>query len=187
MTAGAIVLAAGRSSRFGADKRLARLPSGEGILHTVLNNLAAVELPVLLCLKEADIGLPEGTQVSTLISAHAGGGMGATLAEAARHIDQWESTLVVLGDMPWVHPQTYRNVSMHCAAGAIAVPTYAGQRGNPVCFSRTFYPLMRRLGGDRGARSIVDAHPDARVDVDSDDPGVLLDIDTPEDMLQRPT
>ena len=61
----------------------------------------------------------------------------------------------------------------------IVVPELDGSAGHPVGFSREFFAELIALQGDRGARSVIDAHPDAVQRVAVDDPGVLTDIDQP--------
>jgi molybdenum cofactor cytidylyltransferase len=66
----------------------------------------------------------------------------------------------------------------------IAVPVHrtahGQERGNPVAFSRRHLPQLLALTGDRGARGIVRDNIVNEVAVD--DPGILLDIDTPPDL-----
>jgi CTP:molybdopterin cytidylyltransferase MocA len=65
--------------------------------------------------------------------------------------------------------------------GSAVVPRYLGQIGNPVLWDRCFIVAMRELTGDRGARSLLPAPP-ALIAVDVDDPGVLMDFDTPDSL-----
>jgi molybdenum cofactor cytidylyltransferase len=67
----------------------------------------------------------------------------------------------------------------------IVVPVHAGQRGNPVGFSRAHREALLALRGDQGARAILKAHPVSVVSVD--DPGVVSDIDTVADLLKTST
>lgn len=92
--------------------------------------------------------------------------------------------LVCLADMPLVTPALLRELYNHFAAAsgpAIVVPVRRGRRGNPVIFSRLFSGEIMALQGDRGARSVIDAHPEAVVEVAVDDEEAFRDIDTDED------
>lgn len=66
-------------------------------------------------------------------------------------------------------------------------PEYQGQRGNPVLFDRVTFPQLQELTGDVGGRPVLTAY--ARADraerVAVDEPGVLLDIDSPQDLPQE--
>ena len=61
---------------------------------------------------------------------------------------------------------------------AIVVPTYQGQRGNPVIIGRAHFPALQRLSGDTGARDLLRAAGVTRVEMDTD--AIFADYDTPE-------
>ena len=61
---------------------------------------------------------------------------------------------------------------------AIVVPTRRGQRGNPLLWSRQFFPEMMALSGDSGARRLIDEHADLVAEIEMDTDSVLIDIDT---------
>ncbi len=94
-----------------------------------------------------------------------------------------DGVLVCLGDMPRlgaaIVDQLIETFSPE-EGRTIVVPTCDGRRGHPVLFGRAFFEAMRSLSGDVGARSLIDAHPEAVAEVETGDPGVLLDVDTPE-------
>ena len=58
------------------------------------------------------------------------------------------------------------------------------KRGNPSLWHRDFFAEMRAIEGDVGARRLIGEHPEAVVEVEIADPGVLLDIDTPEALAE---
>jgi molybdenum cofactor cytidylyltransferase len=91
--------------------------------------------------------------------------------------------LICLGDMPRVRPEHIEAlVAAFDPEGgrAICVPTWEGRRGNPVLFAARYFPEMRRLSGDVGARRLIEEHAGAVCCVPMPDPGVTLDVDTPE-------
>jgi molybdenum cofactor cytidylyltransferase len=65
----------------------------------------------------------------------------------------------------------------------VVVPTVGGKRGNPVVWSRQFFPELMRLDGDVGARHLIGANADVVVEVSVEDIGVLIDVDTPEALV----
>lgn len=188
MKVGILALAAGSARRFGADKRLARLASGQTVLSAFLAQAGASGLPILLCLAEQDTGLAmeiESTRVTCLLCRRAREGMGATLAEGVGGIPDWDGVLVALADMPWISPDTYRRLARCLSGSTICVPAYHGLRGHPVGFGSAFFGELSRLGGDTGARIVLDRHPGEVREVEVDDPAIRLDIDHPGDL--RPT
>jgi molybdenum cofactor cytidylyltransferase len=114
------------------------------------------------------------------------GGMGASIAagvEASAHAIGW---IVALGDMPLVAPETVAAVRAAVEAGALVAAPYdaQGRRGHPVGFSAALRAELLALDGDRGARTILERHSGAIARIASDDPGIFVDIDTPEDLAR---
>lgn len=188
MTVGVLVLAAGRARRFGADKRQALLPDGRRVLDATLGNISASGLPFVVCVAADDDQLVDRLDTQAFRRQRctsASEGMGATLAEGIGHVQHWRGVLVALADMPWIAPDTYATVAQQLAAERIVVPVYGGQRGHPVGFGRAFYATLRGLRGDAGARSVLLNHAADVVEVMLSDPGIVRDIDLPEDLAPR--
>ena len=110
--------------------------------------------------------------------------MGATLAFAAANLPDWDAALVCLADMPFISGDTYAAVAAKAAPDRIVVPEYRGRPGNPVAFGSRFFPALTRLGGDGGARPLLRQNPEAVLPLPLDDRGILLDVDTPDDLHQ---
>jgi molybdenum cofactor cytidylyltransferase len=87
---------------------------------------------------------------------------------------------VLPGDMPMIQPATVLAVANALELHAVAFAQYRGRRGHPVGFAAELYPELTALAGDEGARRIVARYPAFPVDVD--DAGILVDIDTEEDL-----
>ena len=68
--------------------------------------------------------------------------------------------------------------------GALAVmPTIEGRRGNPVLWSRRFFPELMAIEGDVGARHLIERYGEAVVEVPVAGKAALIDIDTPEALV----
>jgi molybdenum cofactor cytidylyltransferase len=90
---------------------------------------------------------------------------------------------VALGDMPCVTPALVANlVSAYRSGGrGIVLPVYNGRRGHPVLFDLERYRAeLLSLSGDEGGRSLLARHPEDVLEVVVDDPGAVLDVDTPD-------
>ena len=189
MKVGILVLAAGRAARFGADKRQALLSDGRTVLETTLANVHASGLPLLVCVGQGDDALARhllAGDIACIRCSRAAEGMGATLAQGVCHLDGWEGALVALGDMPWVAPASFLAVAEQVAKDCISVPVYEGRRGHPVGFGSDFFSALAALGGDAGARQVLDAHPDRVRELPLADAGIHRDIDRPADLLASP-
>ena len=101
-----------------------------------------------------------------------------------------DGAIICLGDMPHV---TAAQIDRLIAAfnpvedRAICVPTFSGKRGNPVLFARRFFEEMESVSGDVGARHLIGAAPELVCEVEMEDRGVLVDIDTPEALAETGT
>ncbi len=111
-------------------------------------------------------------------------GLGASLRAGIEATgDAVDGALVALGDMPWIRSEHVDAlIAAFDPAGAetIVVPVHDGKRGHPVLWSARHFAEMRRLGGDVGARGLLERHADAVRTVPVDDAAVHLDVDTPE-------
>lgn len=183
-TIGCIVLAAGSSRRFGTDKRQALLDDGRRLLDATLQSIPELFAPRILVLRPDDSTLPATTTQGwrPIAAPEAALGMGHSLATGLQACADCAAVLVVLGDMPAVRPATYVALAEALQPDRIAVPRFAGRRGNPVGIGRDFFAELLQADGDRGARRLLQAHADAIQWVAVDDPGVLQDIDVPADL-----
>ncbi|MCP5345822.1 MAG: nucleotidyltransferase family protein [Gammaproteobacteria bacterium] len=185
---GAIVLAAGFSSRFGAVKLCASLQSGRTVLQQTLDNIQAAVAEVLVITRDdlqPLLGVPEQLAVTC---PDAENGMGTTLAfgmRAAMDRYTWDGCLICLADMPFISQDTYRQVAGALNPDTIVIPQYQERAGNPVAFGSNFFPSLTHLSGDRGGRDLLRQHAHAIIRLDLQDPAILQDIDTPEDLTRH--
>lgn len=187
MSIAGLILAAGRGVRFGADKRLARLPDGRTLLETTLMRHAGLSAPLLVVLRpddEAASALVRSHGAQALICEDAHLGMGHSLACGARALlaqTEVEGVVIDLADMPWVSAHTLRLIRQGLAErGQAVVPVYQGRMGQPRGLPASCLAALARLQGDEGARHIVSWQGAVHLDVD--DPGILQDIDRPSDL-----
>jgi len=183
-----ILLAAGSSSRFGSNKLLHLLPDGTPIAIAAARKLKAATSMTLAVvhpdnLALADMFAAEGLTVVACPSATQG--MGASLACGVRASSHAHGWIVALADMPFIQPATLMEIRCQLEQGApLAAPVYHGQRGHPVGFGCEFFEALAHLSGDQGARAIVRAHAARATLLTCEDPGILADIDTTDDMAR---
>jgi molybdenum cofactor cytidylyltransferase len=123
----------------------------------------------------------EGCEI--VVCDNAAEGMGASLACAARAAGETDGYLVALADMPFVRRTTIAAVRDALAGGAALVaPYFRARRGHPVGISGTFREELLILKGDEGAKKLLAAHERQLVKIPVGDPGVIRDIDRPEDL-----
>lgn len=189
-TIAGLVLAAGLSRRFGADKRCARLPDGQTLLDASLAIPLAHLSEVWVVLRPtdqiSDLGL--SGRVKAVRGEFAELGMGHSLASGAREIAQHskaDAMAIFLGDMPWIRGETLTRLLDEAGQERIVVPVHQGQPGHPVIFGRRFWPELQQLTGDTGARALIVAHPSAVLRVEVGDVGVVRDVDVPVALMKE--
>jgi molybdenum cofactor cytidylyltransferase len=185
---GALLLAAGRSRRMGGpNKLLAEVEGAPMVAHVARRLLASRARPIVAVLGnqadevEAALGkLP----VEKIRNPEFAGGLSTSLKRGIAALpSDLDGALICLGDMPLV---TGRHLDRLIAAfnplegRAIIVPTRRGKRGNPVLWSKRFFPEMAELAGDVGAKHLIGEHAELVGEIEMDDDAILVDIDTPE-------
>jgi len=184
-----VLLAAGSASRFGSNKLLYPLPDGTPIGIAAARHLKQSVEHVIAVVRPDDkvlTHLLHAEGVSTIVPESLGKGMSDSLVSAIRTTKDAEGWLISLADMPWIKPQTITKLALMLEEGAeIAVPYYGEQRGHPVGFSQQFLPDLLGLGGDKGASELLRRYSDSVDIFQSDDAGIVQDIDRPRDVLAK--
>ena len=186
-----VLLAAGSSTRFGAANKLLASVNGEPLVRRTARALRAAGLPSIAVLgheseavREAldglDCGFVENEAHERGLSTSVRVGVDAAAERGA------DAVVFLPGDMPAVTSETIDLLVDAYRAGltdAVAA-SYRGQRGNPVLFDRQYFDALRSVAGDTGGRGIL-LDSDRGALVETDDPGVVTDIDTRSDLERR--
>ena len=189
----AVVLAGGMSRRMGVPKQLLRIEGKSLLEHTLANVRASAIYEIILVLGfaadeiEKEIS-PQGLKITRNESYQQG--MGTSLRTGLAAVNpQSTAALIILADQPFVQPATLdRLIEFHgsskpeSARPQIVIPTYHGFRGNPVLLDRTVFPELQGLSGDVGCRAIFGNHTEGIYRLPVNDAGILLDIDSLEDL-----
>jgi len=192
----AIVLAAGGSTRYGQPKqllpwkdttlvghavRLARTADGVGQVIVVVGHRAE---QVAAAVREEEQRVRQGMPARVVVNRHWEAGQSTSVRAGLAAVASGASAaLFLLVDQPEVPPHVLTAlIQRHRQTLApIVVPTYRGQRGNPVLFDRTLFAELSLLKGDVGGRSLIVRYADRLECVAVSTAGILRDIDTPED------
>jgi molybdenum cofactor cytidylyltransferase len=181
-----ILLAAGRGTRFGGPKLMARLADGTLLgVAAARRLLAAVpEAVAVVHPDDRELGrhfVAEGLRVLECPDAERG--MGVSLAAGVAATATAQGWVIALADMPYIRVSTIERVARALEEGAaLAAPCYRGERGHPVGLGREFGAALQALAGDHGARELLAQHAARLTRLEVEDPGILLDIDTPADL-----
>ena len=182
-----VVLAAGAGSRYlGTRHKLSEMLGGETVLVRTLRSAIASDLAVVLVVSEALVGAAKGLVAPADMvvvesrSLQTGWGMGDSIAAGVSIHSSASGWLVLPGDMPLIKPSSLRAVADALDQQPIAYAQHRGRRGHPVGFGAELFSELMMLKGDEGARRLLARYPTAAVELD--DPGVLFDIDTIDDL-----
>lgn len=180
----AIVLAAGKSERMGSPKALLAY-RGRTFLENILAAISAssIQAPVVVVGHHrneiaARLNLP-----NMIFNPNYEQGMITSFQAGIRALPREASgALLFLVDHPVVETSTIESLIAQHAPNRIVVPVFEGRRGHPVLFSSEVLQEIVDLPSSQGANIVVRKDPSRIVEVPVDTPGVLVDVDTPEDL-----
>lgn len=184
----AIVLAAGRSTRMGGTNKLVAEIGGKPLVRIATEQAVASRAqPVIVVtghqrerIEKALAGLP----VRFVHNPDFADGLGTSLKAGIAAVPaEADGVVVSLGDMPQVDAALIDRLiaAFNPEQGALAVmPTFNAKRGNPVLWSRRFFPELMAIEGDIGARHLITQYAEAVVEVPVTGTAAHVDVDTPE-------
>lgn len=112
-------------------------------------------------------------------------GMGTSLRLGLAHLQSFDAVLICLADMPDLKTSTLNSVIscwIHSSHDKFIVSTYQGRRGNPVIIPKCFFSAFDNHKGDIGARPVIKQHPEHVISCEINDPAILTDYDTYEQL-----
>ena len=183
----AVILAAGQSRRMGSANKLLATFDGEPLVRrTVQAAIASNANPVIVvtghmadrvtaALAGLDVEISHNRDYTDGLATSLRAGLAAVPAKTS-------GALVMLADMPAVSGGVIDKLIAAFSptdGRSIVLPTAAGKRGNPVLWSRAYFPELMALSGDTGARHLLAEHDDAVTTVEIG-AAVAVDVDTPE-------
>ncbi len=187
----AIVLAAGTSSRMGAENKLLLPYAGKPMVVQVVSSICKAKIAECIVVlgheaevvKEALHDLP----VTFVLNKHYKAGMGTSVRAGVQEAGPaTRGFLVCLSDMPLITTAEYNAIiaqfddAIRSDTRAIVRPRYAGRSGNPVLLAAHYRAAIQALDGPLGCKPIVQAHSNHVTYVDMTAGHVLQDADTPE-------
>ncbi len=163
----AVVPAAGKSSRFGSDKRRV-LVDGVPMLDRVVNLLKA-----------------GGVEEVSIVESNPGAdrGMFSTIQIGLAGVDATHIVLVHPCDMPFTSPETVKVVIAECLRTRRAVcPRTKGKRGHPLALPAALIPKLLAIDPTTPLNKALELVGAVRIELDVDDPGATRDVDVPADL-----
>jgi molybdenum cofactor cytidylyltransferase len=188
----AVILSAGESSRMGRPKALLPI-DGVRFIEKIVTTLKATRVGRIVVvlghnaaeLRQKITDLPvdlvinpeykRGQLTSLLAAIHN--------IEADKDAERVDGILVQLVDHPYINADLVDLMieRFYETKKLIVVPRYQNRRGHPVIFSRALFGELLAAPLDQGAKAVVHAHRDDTLEIDTNDEGAIIDIDTPEE------
>src|SRR5262249_20855208 len=187
----AVVLAAGRSTRMGGPNKLLAEIRGRPLVRIVVEEaLASLAKPVIVVVgrQRGEVGEALGSlAVQFIHNPDFAQGLGTSLKAGIAAVPaDADGAIVCLADMPQVDASLLNRLTAAFdpdRGALIAMPTVEGRRGNPVLWSRRFFPDLMAIEGDVGARHFIGRYSEAVVEVPLEGKAALVDVDTPEALV----
>ncbi len=184
---GAIILAAGRSTRMGSNKLLEDLNGKPLVRHVAEAALASKARPILVVTGHQPERLSaalEGLPLAFIHNPDFADGLSTSLKTGIATLPaEVTAVVVLLGDMPLIPSAAIDQVITAFQAAPekrAAVPVLGGEWGNPVLLSRALFDEVAKLQGDAGARKLLQGLAGDVLEVPVASDAVLIDLDTPE-------
>ena len=185
-----VLLAAGRSTRFGADKLCAKL-DGKAVVRWSVGALASLDAIYVVIPPGADMIVQALSRLDVRFVVNLGRdeGMASSIrAGVAALPEEVEAVVIALADQPRAATGVTQALCDRWRSGGVdaVAPVYSDGRGTPVLFGRACFSALLALRGDTGARTVLDGMGERLGSVDVAE-AMPLDVDTPEALavLQR--
>ncbi len=184
-----IILAAGESTRMKVQKLL--LPfQGKTIIEKVIENVTGSEVDHILvvvgCDKQEITGAIEHLPVLICSNDHYKKGMLSSVKNGFRSLPvTFEAALVFPGDQPMITAEAVNCVieAYRMSGKGIVIPVYQNKRGHPLLINSRFREEIEKLEDQEGLRGLAIKFPGDVLEVEVSLPGILRDIDTPEEYM----
>lgn len=185
----AIILAGGKSRRFGEPKVL-QFFRNQPFLMRITNALSATGLKKIYLVlgykaKKFRTHLPAAEPLEIVVNPEYEAGQFSSIQAGIRAVDRETPGVVsCLVDQPHLLPYTYRVVIMNACSHPenIIIPTFHSRGGHPVYIPRTLFPEIDAAPSSANLRDIFNNYRDTILRVEINDAGILEDIDTKKDL-----
>lgn len=183
---GAIILAAGLSSRMAENKLLLPWTDSKAIISQVVRAYVDAGLAPIIVVTGRDAegvaaALPEYPLTFAHNPDYATGEILSSVKTGLRILPKLlEAAFIQPGDMPCISSAVISRLAAAHEPGFNVAPSYQGQRGHPVLLDRAFWRAMLDLPADAKPRDVLAGARERLRRVEVDEKGVVMDIDTRE-------
>lgn len=186
-----IMLAAGNSRRFGANKLLYEIDGKPMYLRTLETLQAAAkkipdsEIVIVTQYEEIQKKAIE-MKIPVFINPRPEDGISLSLKIGLECVSDTDACLFTVSDQPWLAVETIVELTelFKKEEKGMACTVWEGRTGNPCIFSNRYYQELRELSGDRGGKVLIKKHPEDVAYLQIEDARELQDVDVPDVLSQ---
>ena len=180
----AILLAAGQSKRMNGENKLIKEIQGIPLIKLSVKNILASSIDELIVVlghqKEiVEKIIDKNKKIKFVFNKEFENGMASSIKTGLNNLsEKTEAFFICLGDMPLINQDVYNQLIRSRNNEEIIVPTYKGQQGNPILFSKSMKSIIISIEGDIGAKKILEQNKDKILKVKIDDINITKDFNT---------
>lgn len=191
MGVSAVILAGGLSRRFGRMNKLLSELDGRTMIEITISGALTARIDEVIVVtgfdaknveKAAYRVEPDRRRLRCVFNPDFQSGLASSIVWGSRSALPGSAVLIWPGDKPLIRSTSVDTMLESGSDERIVVPVYRGRRGHPVYFGSSYRHELLDLEGDAGARVILDRHSGAVLEVEVEDRGVVLDVDTETDL-----
>ena len=185
----AILLAAGQSKRMVGENKLTKKIQGVSLIKYSVKNILASsinEFIIVLGHQKEIIEklIDKNNKIKCVFNKNFENGMASSIKTGLDHLsEKTEAFFICLGDMPMINSDIYNELIQSKNNKEIIVPTYKGQQGHPVLFSKSTKEKIMTIQGDVGAKKILELNKDKILNLEIDNQGIRKDFNTKDDFI----
>ena len=187
----AILLAAGKSQRMKGENKLAKEVQGIPLIkHSVKNILFSSidKLIVVLGYQKEIIEklIGKNEKIKFIFNKNFESGMASSIKTGLNNLsEKTDAFFICLGDMPMVNSDIYNQLIRSKNNKEIIVPTYKGQQGNPILFSKSIKEKIMTIQGDVGAKKILELNKNKILNVEVGNLSIRKSFNTKDDFIEQ--
>ncbi len=187
----AILLAAGQSKRMDGENKLTKKIKGKPlILHAVKNilNSSIDELIIVVGHQKEIIEkiVEKNEKIKFIFNESFENGMASSIKVGLKHLpEKTEAFFICLADMPNVNHNVYNKLIKFKNNNEIIVPTYNGQQGNPILFSKSIKNTILTVEGDIGAKHIIKRNKQKIFQLEINDKSITQNFNTNDSFISE--
>ena len=183
-----ILLAAGKSERFGEKNKLSEIVNGKPLINNILDTLLEIfdtsELTIIVGHEQKIIkNLINNEEIKILENINYKKGIGTSISLGVKNLEtQIKGVMIIPADMPYITSKDLINLEnkfweYNCEK--VIIPQYNSKTGNPVVLPKIYFNTLKKLKDDFGARTLIAEKDLITVKTGF---GTILDIDTKDEL-----